>query len=648
MRLFKGNWIEIAVVAGIGLILLYPVISRASEQILDYHSDINIHADGTMTVTETIKVNAEGNRIKRGIYRDFPTVYKDRLGNEYRVGFNLQSVTRNGNPEAHHTTRQGNGVRIYIGDKNTYLRNGIYTYALTYTTDRQLGFFKDHDELYWNVTGNGWGFIIDHASAQVTLPGHVPGNQIRAEAYTGAYGSNGQDYQSQVQPDASVTFSTTRALGMHEGLTIVVGWPKGLVHEPDTREKLGNTLRDNRHLFVATLGFALLLAYYLLVWNKLGKDPAKGIIFPQYEPPDGFSPASMRFIEKMGYDKTCFAAAIINLAVKGHLKIRETGDEYTLEKTGKQVEMAPGEKALVSKLMPGSTQSITLEQKNHKVIKAALDAHQAALEKNYEKIYFLTNTSFFVIGMLITLVVLAATLFTLPYGGSGPHIPFFVVWLTLWTFGVVGLVKSAWYAWLRPSSFAKIINAVFLTLFSIPFIGAEIFVSWQLIHMTSWSLFFIIMFAVLINWLFYELLKAPTRAGRKVMDKIDGFRKYIDLAERVELDYKYPKGRSPELFELYLPYALALGLEQQWGEQFADVLRKIHNDQPGRTPGRYYPAWYSGNHWNLTNIGGFTTSLGGSFTSAISSSSTAPGSSSGGGGGGFSGGGGGGGGGGGW
>ena len=132
------------------------------------------------------------------------------------------------------------------------------------------------------------------------------------------------------------------------------------------------------------------------------------------------------------------------------------------------------------------------------------------------------------------------------------------------------------------------------------------------------------------------------------MDKIEGFRKYIDLAERVELDYKHPKGRSPELFEMYLPYALALGVEQQWGEQFADVLNKIHGDATRQQRGRYYPSWYSGGNWNVNNIGGFTSSLGGSFTGAISSSSTAPGSSSGGGGGGFSGGGGGGGGGGGW
>jgi len=163
------------------------------------------------------------------------------------------------------------------------------------------------------------------------------------------------------------------------------------------------------------------------------------------------------------------------------------------------------------------------------------------------------------------------------------------------------------------------------------------------VQLTSFSMGFVLLIAAIINWLFYELLKAPTLAGRKLLDKIEGFKQYIDIAERHELDFKHPKGKSPELFEEYLPYALALGVEQQWGESFADVLA-----QAQASSGGYSPTWYHGTHWNNANIGNFTGSLGSSFTSAIASSSTAPGSSSGSGGGGSSGGGGGGGGGGGW
>jgi hypothetical protein len=114
-----------------------------------------------MTVTESITVYASGNEIKRGIYRDFPTRYKGRHGNTIRVGFKLLEVLRNDQPEAYHLKTKSNGIRVYIGSKNRMLQPGEYTYTLTYHTDRQLGFFKQFDELYWNVTGNEWSFPIE-------------------------------------------------------------------------------------------------------------------------------------------------------------------------------------------------------------------------------------------------------------------------------------------------------------------------------------------------------------------------------------------------------------------------------------------------------------------------------------------------------
>ena len=216
---------------------------------------------------------------------------------------------------------------------------------------------------------------------------------------------------------------------------------------------------------------------------------------------------------------------------------------------------------------------------------------------------------------------------------------FMIVWLTVWTFAVFSLVKQAIQSWRNIDSIFSVFSAIYLSLFTIPFIGGEIMGLFMFTKVTSVSMCFVLLIAVIINCLFYELLKAPTLAGRKLLDKIEGFRQYIDIAERHELDFKHPKGRSPELFEEYLPYALALGVEQQWGESFADVLA-----QAQASSGGYTPTWYHGSHWNNSNIGSFTSSLGSSFTSALASSSTAPGSSSGGGGGGSSGGGGGGGG----
>ena len=625
------------------LLLIFSCTVIADERILNYHSDITIYENAVMQVTENITVRAEGNNIKRGIYRDFPTIYKDDYGNKYQVDFEIKQILRDGSPEPWHTENLSNGVRIYIGNKNVLLKRGEYTYSIIYTTSRQLGYFREHDELYWNVTGNGWIFPIDKASAKVRLPENIPRNSITMEGYTGDFGSKAQNYTARISDDGRAHFETTQSLASYQGLTIVVGWPKGYVHEPTREEKIQFLLRDNRHLFTGLVGLLILTVYYLLMWSNVGKDPEKGVIIPHYEPPKGYSPASMRFIEKMGYDNTCFAAALINLAVKGFLTITEDKiNNYTLTKTGTNVEMSPGESAL-SKSLFSSNNSIELEQANHAKIGKAVEAHKMSLKNNYEKLYFVNNSAYFLSGIIITVIIVLVA-FLSKGTGTDPAALFLVIWLTFWTFGVVMLLKQAWVAWLEVfRNVLYIIPAIFITLFSVPFVGAEIFVIYQLAELTSYSMVLIVLLAVVINWIFYELLKAPTLAGRDLLDKVEGFRNYIDLAEKHELDYRHPKGRCPELFEAYLPYALALGVEQQWGEQFADVLAAART-----TEGTYSPSWYHGTRWNSANISGFTSSLGSSFSSAISSSSTAPGSSSGGGGGGSSGGGGGGGGGGGW
>ena len=197
--------------------------AHGAERILAFDAAIEVHADGSMRVTETIRVQAEGREIRRGIYRDLPTTYRGVLGRRVTVAYTDIVVLRNGAPEPHHRTAVDDGIRIYVGDKNRFVDPGVHTYTLSYRTDRQLGFFEDHDELYWNVTGNGWSFPIDEASASVRLPPQVPGVAITVEAYTGPAGAKGQDYDAYVDDRSLAHFRTTRALGVGEGLTIVVG-----------------------------------------------------------------------------------------------------------------------------------------------------------------------------------------------------------------------------------------------------------------------------------------------------------------------------------------------------------------------------------------------------------------------------------------
>jgi uncharacterized membrane protein YgcG len=613
----------------------------AAERILDFDSDIVVLASGNIDVTETIRVQAEGSDIRRGIYRDIPTDYQDRFGNRFHSDLELLSVMRDGHSEDYHTEGRSNGLRIYIGNANRYLKNGIYEYRIRYRMQRQLGFFEDHDELYWNVTGNGWIFPIDHITASVSLP-NVPANVIGTEAYTGPEGAKGQDYISRIDPDGVARFESTRALPAHQGMTIVVTWPKGYVHEPDAGEKIGYLLRDNRSLLIGLGGLSILLLYYLLAWYRAGRDPEAGVIFPLYQPPKGYSPASMRFIRRMAYDHKCLASAIINLAVKGYLSIDDQGDaRWVLKKTGKEVEMAAGEAALVKHLFKDGD-SITLKQSNHQTIAKAVKAQKRSLRANYESTYFENNRGYLVPGILISIVLIAAAVLAQKDPQALEISAFMSIWLSGWSAGTFALVYSAWHAWRSALNGGGYAQAISLSLFSLPFVGFWFFGAGMLASSTGLGFMITLVATVAINILFYQWLKAPTLAGRRLLDKIEGFREYLNVAEADEMAGR-KELRDLKLFEQFLPYAIALDVEQAWADRFAGALARINTGDKA-----YRPSWYHGSRWSSVSPAGFATALGSGLSTAIASSSRAPGSSSGSGGGGSSGGGGGGGGGGGW
>lgn len=619
-----------------------------AERILSFDSLITVHPDASMLVTETIRVRSTGEQIRRGIFRDFPTAYKDRAGNRYTAGFTVQAILRNGQPEGWHTENRPNGTRVYMGRKDHFLEPGEHTYTLTYTTDRQLGFFADHDELYWNVTGNGWDFRIDAASATVELPPGAPGATL-LEAYTGPAGATESNYRSEMSAAGAALFRTTRSLAPNEGLTIVVGWPKGFVQEPSATEKTVFFLHDNLTLLIAGIGLMVLLIYYLLVWAAVGKDPAKGTIMPLYAPPDDLSPAAIRFMAEMGYDDKVFAAAVIDMAVKGHLTIADSDGQYTLvQKKDASARLSPDEQRVMSQLFRSAT-SIVLERKSHKAIAAAKNALKTSLALAYEKSHFLNNRRPFVTGVIIS--VAAATAAFLSAYDQG-EVLFLGIWLTVWSIGVVFLAVAVIKLWLNVFSSARRLDtrvgsfgaAVFLSLFSLPFFAGEAFALYMLAQ-SSIALVLLPPIVGAANILFYHLLKAPTLLGRRLLDRIEGFKVFLSATEKDRFQRLASLDRTPQTYEKYLPYALALGVEEQWTEQFSDVLSAASRGEGGAS---YRPGWYSGKTWDGSRMGNFAGSVGSSLSSAISSSSTAPGSRSGGGGGGSSGGGGGGGGGGAW
>ncbi|MDH3584199.1 MAG: DUF2207 domain-containing protein, partial [Phycisphaerae bacterium] len=624
------------------------------ERIANYHSRIVVAEDGSLAVTETITVEARGKKIKRGIYRDYPTVYSGKWFTRVQVPFEIKQVLRGGKPEPWHTKNRSNGVRVYIGRKDVRLKPGRYTYTLVYRTDRQLGFFKKHDELYWNVTGNGWDFSIEHASAAVVLPAGVPRKQIRHEGYTGASGSKARNLKSNVDgASGEVRFSTTGRLGRHEGLTIVVMFPKGHVAEPTDEEKREAFLQANRILVAGAVGLAVVLLYYLVAWVGVGRDPEKGIIFPHFEPPQDLPPACMRYVHEMGFDKRCLTAAVVNMGVKGYLRIDEDDGEYTLRRLGKgdKSVLSPGEKRIASALLKTEVFRLAKSKTAAERMKKAVRSLREMLKLEYDGTAFLANRKWLIPGLVLSVLAILTAVLTGPATAIGGFL-FLCVWLTIWTFGVTILLTSVFSAWSDVRRGGKkglaqvgsVGGAIFLTLFAVPFVAAEIGALVALAAMTSIWMVPLLLGLVGINFLFFHLIKQPTRAGRRIMDQIDGFRMYLAAAEIDRLNrMKFPQ-LTPEVFEKFLPYAIALDVENEWSNQFAEEMEKVgHADDDG-----YCPTWYRGAAWSTVGAAGFAATVGSSLSGAISSASSPPGSSSGGGGGGSSGGGGGGGGGGGW
>ncbi len=561
----------------ISFFAMLPLVAAADERILTFHSDVRVLADGSIEVTETIKVRAEGNRIRRGIYRDLPTVYFDSANNRHVAAIEPLALLRNGAHEDFHIVNIDRGIRVYFGRRDRYLSHDMHTYSFRYRASRMLGFYDGHDELYWNVTGFEWAFPIDDASATVSLEFDVDESLMIFEAYTGPLGARGQDYISEQTSDGSVFFQSTKPLSAINGLTIVVGWPKGHV-EPTTQvRRLYWLLSDNVNLLVALSGLMLLLGYYIPVWRKHGKDPEEGVIVTRYQPPDSFSPASLRYIRQMYYDDKVMTAAVVNLAVKGYLRIDNFDDEYILTK----LEVAPdapalaaGEKELFEGLFAGRN-SIELKEDNHAVLGTAKSAHRLSLKADYKNRYFQTNAYINIPGVAIVLGTMIAALNV----GAGKSF----------------LVMA-------------VIAVMFMTMA-----------------------------------FFATIMKRPTLRGRKLLDEMLGFKDYVEVAEKDELNLRNPPERTPQLFEMYLPFALALGVDQKWSEKFSAMLTSIR----GPDGNGYQPAWYGGS-WDSSNPVALASALSGGLDTAIASSVSPPGSSSGGGGGGFSGGGGGGGGGGGW
>ncbi len=626
------------------LCLLSSFPALAAETINVFTANVALMADGSVDVTERIEVNAEGVSIRRGIYRDIPTILANDDGSRLRSSLAVIAVERDGHAEPYSLEALGAGFqRIRIGDPDVFLERGPHRYTIRYTMTRMARLFADHDELYWNVTGNYWEFPVLAAVAHVSLPeGAVIGDLA---GYTGPVGSTERAVSITRTSERTATFRSTRRLAAGEGMTVAAAFQKGVLAEPQGFQRVVYWLSDHRDLVLPAVAALLVLLYYAFAWSSVGRDPNKGVIIPLFHPPRGFSPALSHYVHRMGWQKngwTAFTAAIFDLGVRGLVTIDNPARTLKVTVTGRQPEqpLPPGEQVIFDYL--AGKGSVTVNAANGPQLDEKRGEFIQRLETENRQVYFRNNRGYVLLGVAFSVLCLGALVLTGILD---------LVFLVIAVVGgiAVGLFTSlAGRIW-RGNIAGKLILIVWLLIAGLNTFGSAtaFFTGFGFDAPLAGAISIVVA-----NVVFAILMRAPTVQGRKVMDHLDGFKMYMDTAERNRLNMVGEPPMTVERFERILPYAIALGVEKPWSEHFeGELARHAVADVPA---GGYQPAWYHGRDWS-TSDGGFSrtvSSVASGMSAAMIAAQPAAASSSGfgggGGGGGSSGGGGGGGGGGGW
>ncbi len=564
------------VLATVLLLLATPLLAQErSWRIADFHSTIAITADGATLVNERITLSFIGHW--NGIFRMLPIEYPGPHGTNYTLFLKILGVTdADGNKLKYEVSRSGayRKVKIYVpGAENT-----TRTVQISYRVRNAIRYFDDHDEFYWNVTGTEWPVPIDHASAFVSLPAQAAG-QLRAQAFTGIYGSVDREATSEIQ-GATVVFETTNPLPMRGGLTIDIFSPKGILHEPGVFTRIGWFLGSNPIVFLPLFAFAVMFT----LWYTKGRDPNAGLsVAPMYEPPANISPAEAGTLVDDRIDPRDITSTLVDLAVRGYLKIEETEHkvllfshkDYTFHLVKKRDEWKdaqPHEMVILNHLFSTGDSVPLSSLKNEFYVAIPKIKTDILAELKNKGMYSLDPDDATKVAILGAIIVAA---------------PFVLLQWAGW----VSFFESAWVA------------------------GVAIAVS------------------VLIVFLFARVMPAKTLAGARTRVAILGFQEFMN---RVDADRL--KRMPPDTFEKFLPYAMALGVEHRWAAAFAGIIKEPPSWYVG--PGGFYPGMF--NPVLFTNsMSSMASSAHDVFVSAPRASSTGSGFGGGGfgGGGGFSGGG---------
>ncbi len=497
--------------------LLAPFAARAEDfSIRSFHAAYEVRGDASLRVVETIEVSF--HRPRHGIYRDIPRRYVDELGKKTVTPVRVVSVTdASGAAWRKKVERAGGMIRVRIGDPDRFVE-GRQVYVISYTVGNAVLFFPDHDELYWNVTGNGWAVPILSASAAAAVSADDRALAPRTLCYTGYRGSRESACEAQGTRNGAA-WRTTRPLGPNEGLTIVMGWEKGVVRPPSRLTTFLHRIDAGRSWPLAAP--LLTLAYMFLLWLRKGRDPSTGDpLVVAYAPPEEngrpLLPAEIGVLIDERLDPRDISASIVDLAVKGYLSIEERKTEgllfdradYVLRKAmdaGK--ELPAFERLMLEKLFEGrgaETKASELKLSFYKHLEALSTSASTALKEM--KCFAAPPDK--VMGRYI---------------GIGVLVLFAGIFL-----GILLRVTLG-------SAFDFFIPAAFLS-------GVAILA-------------------------FAPFMPVKTLKGAKLLGRAKGFEEFLMRAEKDRLE----RMADAKLFEKYLPYAIALDVSDRWADAFEGI-----------------------------------------------------------------------------